>query len=812
MSVLALLQAAAPSPESGTREMLRFADLPAPWVIVLVIVPALALVSALAYWREPISTVAKVFLGGLRFLAFALLVAILCRPVLLERREEVFAPEVLVLVDDSASMRRKDAYAADQALRAKLRSLGIDRPEEATRLELARKGIEKELLPRLARRGYVVRLYAFDEDTERIADGRSQTEAELTASLQVLAGRGGGTHLGDAISTALAETRGRFVTDLVLVTDGRNNGGRAPLDAARVAEAAGVALHTVVVGDTRPERNAVLELVEAPSTALAGDELAFTVRVLGRGSADGEPAEVLLEELEPGADPADARLVDRREVVRLDASGDRYVLVAPPGSGDPNRGERRFALSLPPLEGETLTDDNRVEVSIRLSQARIRVLYVEGYPRWEYRRLALDFLRRAEREIEFQGWLASATVDFLQERSPGLDPLGSLPTTREDLLDRYDVVILGDIEPYSLFDDPADAEDFLDALRGFVEAGGGLLVQAGERDSPRSFLGTPLEEVLPIQLDTSQDFGFEGDASVAFRPLLETPQTPHEIVRLVSDAEANRRLWEDVGGLPGFYWYSPVTRAKPGAEVLLRHPSDENGFGRRPLAVTGYYPSGRTLFLAFDSTWRWQKFFGPALFERFWKNSIRWLALGRMRGEDRRYRLETARSSYDLSERVVLEARVLDEDYDPSSEPSQDVRYEGPDGTEQGLALEALEGRPGLYRGSLLLDRPGTYRAWIEVDGKRVTQTEFDVFLPSQENSVPAPDPQTLRALASLAGGQAVELARIDELAGEFPGGEERRQPTSSSLEDLWDRWATLWMALALLALEWVARKRLELV
>ena len=169
-------------------------------------------------------------------------------------------------------------------------------------------------------------------------------------------------------------------------------------------------------------------------------------------------------------------------------------------------------------------------------------------------------------------------------------------------------------------------------------------------------------------------------------------------------------------------------------------------------------------------------------------------------------------ASYDLSERVVLEARVLNEDYNPSIESSQRVVVTGPSGEDEGADLEALEGRPGLYRGALSFDRPGSYRAWILAEGSRVAATEFEIVLPSRENDETAPDPLALRAVSDLSGGMAIELSALDELEAVLPGDEERRQPTSSRLEDLWDDWPTLLLALLALAAEWIGRKRLELV
>ena len=91
-------------------------------------------------------------------------------------------------------------------------------------------------------------------------------------------------------------------------------------------------------------------------------------------------------------------------------------------------------------------------------------------------------------------------------------------------------------------------------------------------------------------------------------------------------------------------------------------------------------------------------------------------------------------------------------------------------------------------------------------------KTEFNVVLPSRENADPSPDPQALAALSKVTGGRCVDLEGLGGLLEEFPGGEERREPISSQLEDAWDHWGTLLLALALLSAEWILRKRFELI
>ncbi|MEW6072999.1 MAG: hypothetical protein AB1726_10475 [Planctomycetota bacterium] len=803
---LAILAAPAGEAATGVRESLRLLDLPPSWVIVLLILPLFGLVTWIGYARETLRTPWRALLSALRLAAFLLLFLVLSRPVRVERREEVQPAEVIVLLDDSASMSRTDGYAGDEAARRALReAVGAD-PAGATRLELARHALEKTILPRLAKGGYVARLFAF-----AAAPTPLSRPADAT-------GRGGATHLGDAVTRVLASHRGRPVSDVIVLSDGRSNGGLDVAEAARTAGTVGIPVHTVVIGDTRPEKNVVLELVEAPTDALEDDELAVTVRVLGRGTADLAPVDVILEEVDP--ETGEVRRTIATQTVPLTAAGERIALVAPSEQASLRTGDRRFRVHVPPLHGETMVDDNQVEFSVHVAPVQIRLLYVEGRPRYEYRFMK-EIFRRADPEkdrradVSIQCWLVSADRDFPQDSSPGLPSLRELPTTREELLASYDVVILGDLNPFTISPDPQVGEAFLRALREFVEAGGGLLFQAGEFDNPRAYLQTPLEDVLPVVLDPTGSLSYQGDRTEMFRPVLEDPGHPHEILRLDPDPAANRRLWESAAeGLSGFYWYSPVRRAKPGTAVLLRHPRDRTPQDGelQPLLVLGHFPAGRTIFLGVDETWRWRWKYENRYLAPFWRHAVRWLALGRLKSSDRRHRLEATRTAYDLEERIVLEARVLDADFRPATEPSRTARWAGPDGRTRELELVLAENRPGVYRGGLQMERPGLYRAWIEAGGERVATAEFEVRLPSHEAADPSPDPEALALLARKTGGRALSLVKIGALADELPGGEERREPISSRLEDAWDRGSTLLLALGLLAAEWILRKRVELV
>ncbi|MEY2784845.1 MAG: hypothetical protein RL277_1052 [Planctomycetota bacterium] len=794
---LALLQEALSG--EGTRATFQLLDLPELWIVVLLVIPGSFVLAWISYLGQGVELRRRIVLAGLRAFAFLLLFAILFRPVFVERREEVRPAEVLVLVDDSASMLRQDAYVGQERRRDALEELLGRAPEGARRIDLTRAALDKVVLAQARERGYLAKTYRFGETLEPLADSSA------------LSGRSNATALGAALSQALATHRGRHVTDIIVLSDGRNNSGLPPEDVARNAASMGIPVHTIVVGDTRPEKNALVEIAEAPPSALEGDEIEVSVRLVGRGTPAGARTAVVLEEI----DGEGRALPISEESAELSAAGARVVLIAPPVPMEAGRSERRLRVRVPVQPEETLTDDNQVDFTVRITPEKLRVLYVDGYPRWEYRYLK-NLLLRSDQNIQAQCFLLSATPDFVQESTKGVPALERVPTDRRALLENYDVVILGDVNPFRISADPRACDEFLSALQEFVERGGGLISQAGEMDNPRSFLGTPVEELLPIVIDPT---GLAlGDASgEEFHGELEAPKAPHEIVRLTSDVEENRALWEGQGGLRGFTWFYPALRAKPGAESLLRHPQAQNAAGKHPLLVAGYFPAGRTLYIGIDSTWMWRYRFGDRFHERFWRNALRWVALGRLKSGDRRVQLDALRSRYDLDERVVLEARVLDEDYRPGTATEVEARLEDPEGKVTPLRLELVPERPGQYRVSLEPERAGVYRAWIESEAgangtQRSASTEFEVVLPSRENNEPAPNPELMARLAQGSGGIAMELSDLRALEDALPGGEERREPLSSELDDIWDSFSTLALALAFLCAEWILRKKWELV
>ena len=88
--------------------------------------------------------------------------------------------------------------------------------------------------------------------------------------------------------------------------------------------------------------------------------------------------------------------------------------------------------------------------------------------------------------------------------------------------------------------------------------------------------------------------------------------------------------------------------------------------------------------------------------------------------------LDALESSFDLDERAVVEARVLDADFRPSEAAKTSARMQRPDGSVVDLDLPKVDGRPGVFRASFEPEQPGLHSVWREEEGRRTASTEFE--------------------------------------------------------------------------------------
>src|ERR1035437_1382154 len=319
----------------------------------------------------------------------------------------------------------------------------------------------KSALLAALRERFQVKLFHFGATAERIDDA---TGLLFDANE---------TKLGGALEAARRELEMVPLSGLVLLTDGADN-SRSPIaDELLSLRAKQVPVFTVGIGSERFTRDIEVRRVETSSTVLKGSTLVADVLVKQRGFR-GAPVRV---------------------EVRMASAGARLL-----------------TFRIPLQSGEQVTQNNAQQALVRVRNAREKILYVEGEPRYEMRfvRAAVE----ADSNLQLVALQRTADRKFLRLNVDGPEELANgFPVTRGELYS-YRAIVLGSIEA-SFF-----THGQLAMLADFVNVrGGGLLLLGGRRSfAEGGYAGTPLAEVMPVVV--------EGNATGGRGPLLAGLRSP----------------------------------------------------------------------------------------------------------------------------------------------------------------------------------------------------------------------------------------------------------------------------------------------
>jgi uncharacterized membrane protein len=454
-----------------------------------------------------------------------------------------------------------------------------------------------------------------------------------------------------------------------------------------------------------------------------------------------------------------------------------------------------------PTEVDQANNSETRQISVR--EGRIRVLLIDSAPRWEFRELKT--LLEREKTVELHTVLQEADLEFADQDATAQQLRGRFPVNRDQLF-AYDVVIFGDVNPEYL--SPA----ILDNLSAFVsEAGGGLIMVAGTRFNPVEYAGTPLQTLLPVELDGIVVPSPEQTITQSFPPQLTLEgQKSTPIFRFDENESASLSVWK---GLPGLYWFIETPNVKRGATVFVEHPS-RMGTGRHlPIIVMQRFGAGKVLLHTTDETWLWRRKVGDLYFGRYWIQAIRYLSRSRLIGQSKTAELKTDRLVYNRGETVTLRVRFFNEEQLPDSDAAVRVVVERRGAGSQEVELTRVPQAPTVFEGQYRRPVEGTYHAWIAHPEFKdsAPSTDFRVEAPERELRVRGLDRRQLTEAAETTRGRFYSLANAGELPDDVPRG----RPVPIRSEEpirIWNRWEILVLLTLLLTTEWLIRKRLRLV
>ena len=746
------------------------------WLTLIALFAAIAWVAHF-YRRDgrSASNLIKSALGAFRIAALGLLLFLIFQPILRSRRTDVTPSTLAILVDDSNSMTLKEQWRTEERKEERVTVLRDPGAADWTRLETAHRILtdpQLRLLERLSEK-HQVRLYRFSDDL------MPADLPEPGGSMPLFKPRdrvATATRLGNAIEDVAKELQGQPVAGILLLTDGGQNRGEDPLLAAQRSGANGMPVYTLGLGDPVPPRDLSVTSILADEVVRKNDEVVVSVSIRQRG-LEGVTVPLTLS--------LGGRVVKRQSVKlgRTDQKIDLTLSFIPRQVG-------AFTLkaSMPGQKGELSTANNEKLWPLRVVDKKLKILYVEGVPRWEYRFLKNAILRDQTTQL----------ACILVDADPALGGEGNVsifnfPPTK-DALYQYDILILGDV-PRGYF----NTADLVN-IRDFVtERGGSLLTIAGENFLPWEYRGSPLEDVWPVVVPNKRQ---EIIFSEAFQLALTDEGARTPMMFLKDDADLNRRLWNS---LPGMYWCALVDRAKPGARVLATHPTRQSAYGKLPLMAQQQVGEGTSFMSLVDSTWQWRFRVGDLYFYRFWGQVIRSLTPHELPGDNHYTRVTTDRSTYSLGEEVIVRARLLTKQYQPVRLPQVSGEVIQADGRRHALTLESVPGAPGVYTADWLPEEPGAYRVVASGPGGSGTAAHFVVENIDIELERPEQNEALLRRIAEVSGGEYLRLSDLASLPDRIP---DRPRETVTRVErDLWSAPLPLLLFVLLITAEWSLRK-----
>lgn len=569
--------------------------------------------------------------------------------------ERLIGMEVLILVDTSRSMAEQDKRVTAEAIGEAAKILGampldqevtadtiqqhLKQSNRASRLELVKAMFAHPQIDLLRRVGdrFDVRFFSFDQALA--PEGGAEDAAAWLAGRQA---DGEASRIGSAVREAVSRYTGLPIARVMVFSDFGWVSGEDPVRVAGELAKRGIPVYPIPIGLPAPPDAMISEII-APKAVFQGDPVSVRVRVQSRG-LDGQRATLKLKI--NGED-------DQTKVVDLEDGAQFPEITIQPKQ---NSGILRLDFELDASIADSNPKNNTAQHRMRIVEEKIKVLYVEGMPRWEFRYLRWVLLRNPHLKTRF---LMTRGDRDLAKISPHF--MAGFPKDVRNIFE-YDLIILGDVSAKYF------KGEQLELLETQIkEHGGSLIMLGGSLSAPSSYQNTPVERMLPVNIGTGKPRKVAGDQY----PRLPETEALNPMTALADAPDANQRIWSRVRPM---YQLPSLDGPKAGAHVLLHLPSDTAGEPDYPIVSWHAYGKGKCMFVATDNLWRLRLEVGDAHHARFWGQAIQFLAMSRLlgqnTGQDGEYVLRAQDHEAGISSTVALTvATDLVEDRDTSAQP-----------------------------------------------------------------------------------------------------------------------------------------------
>jgi len=645
------------------------------------------------------------------------------------------------------------------------RSMGIA-DTGTPRLRNAEEVLNGQLLPELNKR-FQVRMYEFGRDAVRIDQARN------------LVADDNATRIGDSLKHIASEAGTMPLGAIVVMSDGGDNTGGVDRDTIEQLRQLRIPVHTIGFGPDHFAKDIEIVDVAAPARALVQSRLSARVAIRQHGYA-GQTVKLIVRE-------NDHPLAEQAIVLKPDAEQSETVVFNAGAAG-----AHSFQIGVVPMPGEQNDRNNSVVRLVSVVPKKMRILYMEGEPRWEYK-----FIRRAledDQSIEIVTILRTTQNKIYRQGTRDEHELeNGFPAKAEELF-KYDGLIIGSVEAnYFSPEQQNMIRDFAD------KRGGGVLFLAGRFAlSDGGYEKTPMAEMMPLRL--AKEKTWSRDFATAS---LTDAGRESVICRIEEDRTQNAARWQK---MPQIANYAVMGAPKPGAVVLMNVA--EAGHRPSPLLAIQNYGHGRVGVFATAGSWRWKMLqdHTDKTHSMFWSQLLRWLVTE----TPGPVQASTPRQVLSDDTRVPLRVSVRDKNYDIVSGATVQTMVSRPDGGSDTVDLKPDPLEPGMYIGEYTADKPGTYVAETSAHQDK-TDLGSDALTFRREDGVAenfgaAQNRDLLEKLSRDTGGNYYTSSNARRLSGEVAISE--AGITAHDNLDIWDMPIVFLLVILIRGGEWLLRRK----
>jgi len=718
----------------------------------------------------------RMVLGGIRWGIVVMLLVLALGPQIERRRVLVEPDRVIVLLDASGSMNMPEILN-DGSMTTRGELLAEMLSDHAQVFE--------SLKEDSTRRNSMLDVYTFTNQLTAV-DGLPMIDPSVirnTAS----------TTLGSSIQSSLSKAGTSPVSGIVIFSDGQSH-DEPSAALLQTLLGSGIPVIAIPIGSSSPILDASIRLIESPNAVFAKDRVPIRVSIGTDGYQTGDEMTIELFDDSTGQVLSTTTgIVDNERGFEVDLS---HRFTEP---GTKNLQIRVHADG----PGVDLVDDNNEQpIELQVVAEPMRVLYIDGYPRWEYRYLKNILMR--ESTIKATTMLLAADRRFIEEGQPLSGPI---PDSLE-AWEPFDVVILGDVRP-DLF-----SESQLNSLKEHIETRGcGLLWIAGEGSTPKAWSGSQLAPLLPIQSGKIDSVSTGTDH---FEPVVASlTEQASRVGLLIGDGESKTSVDNPDAGWTILRWHHsiPLDDLKPGVGVLATAQSiDQNNTDVQHALVTAMrYGRGQVGYVGTDEIWRWRYGRGEDVPEQFWLPMIRSLGRGTIarRASPAAITITPTRPNPGKPVRLTLDifdAAIIDD------LPQEIEAVLSPLSSNLPESTTLLIGNGPRRSGIWTPNEPGIYQLRVShpLIGPNPISQIIRVHAAWAESANPNTDHPSLIALSTQTGGQTLTADQLDQLPSILPN-RTRTTTLPPQTTALWDRPIVLMALVLLLSIEWIGRRTLRL-